>query len=96
MTCQHTNPVGYLFCSTCGQSLKYQRCWCGFVCAEEALYCGRCGHSFVLQNVDEDLTIENALERRYDLDLLVKLAGVAHKDKTTNIVDESNIKKGNK
>lgn len=92
MTCQHTNPVGYLFCSTCGASLEYQRCWCGFVCAKEALYCGRCGHSLTMVNSDTDSSITNALERRYDLDLLVKLARIGRKETVVN--DESN-KKGN-
>ena len=90
MVCQHTNPVGYLFCSTCGQPLAHQRCSCGFVCAGDALYCGRCGHSLALNEADSFVT--NTAERRYDLDLLVKLAGV---DKDKRVKDKSHDTKGN-
>lgn len=82
MTCQHSNPVGYIFCSACGQTLEHRQCRCGFVCAKEALYCGRCGHSLVIK--DELLTTASAVEHRYDLDLLVKLANVTTDKKTKN------------
>lgn len=80
MACQHSNPVGYLFCSSCGQPLEHQRCLCGFVCAADALYCGRCGHSLNFNDdIDEAVPPVSAVEHRYDLDMLVQLAGVNHK-----------------
>ena len=75
MPCNHQNPIGYLFCATCGQSLDHTTCLCGFVCAAEALYCGRCGHSLTVATVD-DLMPVSAIEHRYDLDTLAQLAGV--------------------
>ncbi|MDD5227307.1 MAG: zinc ribbon domain-containing protein [Methylococcales bacterium] len=99
MTCQHPNPVGYVFCSTCGQSLEHQRCRCGFVCAGDALYCGRCGHLLSMVETDDELTVASAVEHRYNLDLLVKLANALHTNKRVKIdvskvvkVDSDNIK----
>ena len=84
MACQHLNPVGYLFCSACGQPLDHQRCLCGFVCAADALYCGRCGHSLTTITTENEANATSALEHRYDLDMLVQLAGVAHKKSKVN------------
>ncbi len=83
MTCQHPNPAGYIFCNACGQALNHQRCRCGFVCTAEALYCGRCGHSLAMDN---ELTAVSTVEHRYDLDCLVKLAGMST-DKKAKIVE---------
>lgn len=83
MTCQHSNSPGYVFCSACGQLLEHQRCRCGFVCANDALYCGRCGYSLI--DMDDHLPVISAVEHRYDLDLLVKLANVTPADKKAKI-----------
>jgi hypothetical protein len=80
MACHHSNPAGYVFCSACGQPLEYRQCRCGFICAADALYCGRCGHSLMTVESDTETTI-SAVEHRYDLDLLMQLAGIQHSDK---------------
>ena len=82
MTCHHPNPAGYVFCSTCGQTLNHQRCRCGFVYAEDAFYCGRCGHSLITVEADDKLIAASAVTHRYDLDLLVKCASVSPTDKS--------------
>ncbi len=45
MSCQHTNPPGYSFCSTCGAELNVIHCRCGFSNLPSSLYCGNCGLS---------------------------------------------------
>lgn len=78
MACNHPNPTGYLFCSSCGQALENKRCVCGFVCANDALYCGRCGRSLTLQNA-ENTSPASSQKRLYDLDVAMQLAGITVK-----------------
>jgi hypothetical protein len=78
MACNHPNPIGYLFCSSCGQALENQRCVCGFVCAVDAFYCGRCGRSLT-QQTKENEQPASAVKRRYDLELAMQLAGITPK-----------------
>lgn len=78
MACNHPNPIGYLFCSSCGQALENQRCACGFVCAVDALYCGRCGRSLT-QQTKENAPPTSAIKQRYDLELAMQLAGITPK-----------------
>ena len=78
MACNHPNPIGYLFCSSCGQALENQRCVCGFVCAVDALYCGRCGCALT-QQIKENESPASAVKRRYDLELAMQLAGITPK-----------------
>jgi|GEM_PF-1639390 len=91
MACHHSNPAGYVFCSACGQPLEYQQCRCGFICAADALYCGRCGHSLSTVETNIDTTV-SAVEHRYDLDLLMQLANIRRDDKKPQIKEAKVVK----
>lgn len=93
MACHHSNPAGYVFCSSCGQALDYQQCRCGFICAADALYCGRCGHSLTAtETTGDDTAAVSAVEHRYDLDLLMQLAGIHHREQKSNVNEATGIK----
>lgn len=83
MACNHSNPIGYLFCSSCGHALEHQNCVCGFVCAIDALYCGRCGRA-----LSSNEPIASAVEQRYDLELAMRLAGITPKKSVLNSKNE--------
>jgi hypothetical protein len=61
------------------------------VCAIDALYCGRCGHSLTFSTTDDELTGIGAVEHRYDLDMLIQLAGVNHHDKKPKIDETKSV-----
>lgn len=69
MSCNHANPVGYVFCGTCGAALEHVRCRCGFVAVAGELFCGRCGSNLIEQAAAEG---RNAVyvDQRFDLDHL--------------------------
>ena len=73
MSCNHTNPAGYVFCGTCGAALENVRCRCGFVAVEGELFCGRCGINLIEQAAVEGRTAVY-VDQRFDLDHLVQQA----------------------
>lgn len=76
MSCNHSNPTGYLFCGSCGEALDALRCRCGFVAAAGDVFCGRCGIGLtVVQGVRA--AVEQ--DHRFDLDYLVQQAAQEHK-----------------
>lgn len=77
MSCNHSNPPGYLYCGTCGAALEPVRCRCGFVAAAGDAFCGRCGASVVeLAAAHGQPTV--AADHRFDL---VRLAQQAAQEK---------------
>lgn len=47
MSCSHSNPPGYAFCGTCGETLPHALCRCGFAAGVSDAFCGRCGAALV-------------------------------------------------
>jgi hypothetical protein len=82
--CTHLNPVGYVFCGTCGGALEHVRCRCGFVAGAGDVFCGRCGINLVgVAAVDGQTAVD--INHRFDLEHLAQLAGQEKKFlETTN------------
>lgn len=73
MSCNHTNPAGYLFCGHCGEALSPARCRCGFVSAAGDTFCGRCGNSLSVADLPGRKDTVDA-DHRFDLEYLVQQA----------------------
>lgn len=73
MSCNHTNPAGYVFCGTCGHALEHNRCRCGFVSKAGDIFCGRCGTNLAEVDAGDGRSIADA-DHRFDLERLVQHA----------------------
>lgn len=73
MSCNHTNPAGYIFCGSCGEALDPVRCRCGFVAAAGDVFCGRCGASLTVAVTQGGQGATDA-DHRLDLEHLVQQA----------------------
>lgn len=87
MSCNHTNPAGYLFCGSCGTALNPAMCRCGFVVASTDIFCGRCGVSLA---AERGSSVVVDADHRYDIEHLAKQAAqeklfleTAHKVRVT-------------
>ncbi|MDD5176181.1 MAG: zinc ribbon domain-containing protein [Sterolibacterium sp.] len=78
MSCNHTNPAGYLFCGSCGEALDPGQCRCGFVAAAGDVFCGRCGTSLVL-DVAQGQKGTTDVDQRFDLEFLAQQAAKENK-----------------
>lgn len=69
MSCNHSNPAGYVFCGTCGGALEKVRCSCGFVTGMGNVFCGNCGKNLLeVAAVDGQAAVDN--DHRFDLERL--------------------------
>lgn len=69
MSCGHSIPPGYRFCSVCGVASGGRVCACGFVAQPSESFCGQCGG-----NLFDDARVENGAslqDLRYDLNAMI-------------------------
>lgn len=73
MSCNHSNPPGYLFCGQCGEALSPNICQCGFAAADGDIFCGRCGVSLAASAIQPNKAGIDA-DQRLDLAQLAQQA----------------------
>lgn len=79
VSCNHSNPAGYVCCGKCGEPLEVMRCRCGFVAASGDAYCGRCGVNLTVE-VARSGTVQADAKHRYDLEFLVQQAALEQQE----------------
>lgn len=79
MSCTHSNPPGYAFCGTCGETLPHLRCRCGFTAGVNETYCGRCGAALAPAGAEAAQPAVMDADHRFDLVRLAEQAAQENK-----------------